>query len=271
MACEQWSDKQAAEKQSTKLSAYLDGELDPAETGALGAHLRECATCAANALEQVQMKRSVQMAGRRYSPSSEFRNRIVKATSVSTKSRRRSGWHWQILAVPALAVLIISFAVNFYVGRESARRQRVYSELADLHVSALASATPVDVVSTDRHTVKPWFQGKIPFSFNLPELQGSDFTLLGGRVTYLAQTPGAHLIYQVRKHEVSVFIFQDRAIEDRAFEDRREGTGSAPSGPVSALSFNVENWTQGGLRYFVVGDVGAGDIQALSKLLQDAH
>ena len=78
--------------------------------------------------------------------------------------------------------------MNFYVGRESARRQRVFSELADLHVSALASATPVDVISTDRHTVKPWFQGRIPFSFNLPELQGSEFTLIGGRVTYLAQT-----------------------------------------------------------------------------------
>jgi anti-sigma factor RsiW len=136
----------------------------------------------------------------------------------------------------------------------------VYSELADLHVATLASASPVDVVSTDRHTVKPWFQGKIPFSFNLPELQGSEFTLVGGRITYFAQTPGAHLIYQIRKHEVSVFIFQDRGGE----------TASPPSGPVHALSFNLENWTQGGLRYFVVGDVSADDIQALSKLLKAA-
>jgi len=255
MACEQWTGKQSA----GKLAAYLDGELDPAEASVLGAHLRECAACAADALEQVQLKRSVQMAGKRYSASPEFRSRIAK--SFASKPRRQTGWHWQILAVPALLLLIISMAVNFYVGRESARRQRVYSELADLHVAALASATPVDVVSTDRHTVKPWFQGKIPFSFNLPELQGSDFTLLGGRVTYLAQTPGAHLIYQVRKHEVSVFIFQDRG----------EETASASSGPVNALSFNVENWTQNGLRYFVVGDVSAADIEALSKLLRDAH
>ena len=255
MACEQWTGKQSA----GKLAAYLDGELDPAEASVLGAHLRECAACASDALEQVQMKRSVQIAGKRYSVSPELRNRIAK--SVASKPRRQTGWHWQILAVPALLLLIISMAVNFYVGRESARWQRVYSELADLHVAALASATPVDVVSTDRHTVKPWFQGKIPFSFNLPELQGSDFTLLGGRVTYLAQTPGAHLIYQVRKHEVSVFIFQNRG----------EETASASSGPVNALSFNVENWTQNGLRYFVVGDVGAADIEALSKLLRDAH
>ncbi len=155
------------------------------------------------------------------------------------KPRRNAGWFWAILAVPVVSVVILSIAVSLYMGRENTRRQRVYSELADLHVTALASATPVDVVSTDRHTVKPWFQGKIPFTFNLPELQGSEFTLLGGRVTYLAQTPGAHLIYQVRKHEISVFIFQDRGDE----------AARLPSGPVNALSFNVENWTQNGLRY----------------------
>jgi anti-sigma factor RsiW len=253
VACEQWRGK---------LDAYLDGELDSSEASALAVHLRTCAACSSDALERVQMKRSVQMAGKRYTASAEFRNRIAK--SIATKPRHDSGWAWRILAVPALLVLIISLAVNFYVKREVSQRQLVYSELADLHVSALASATPVDVVSTDRHTVKPWFQGKIPFTFNLPELQGSDFTLLGGRVTYLAQTPGAHLIYQVRKHEISVFIFQELT------SDRGEEPASGPSGPMRALSFNVENWTQNGLRYFVMGDVGTEDIQALSKLLRDA-
>jgi anti-sigma factor RsiW len=250
MACEQWRGK---------LDAYVDGELDSAEVSLLGVHLPGCAPCAAEVLERVQMKRTVQTAGKRYRASAELRNRIAK--SVAGKPRRETAWLWKILVVPALSVLVLSVAVNLYVRHESERRQRVYSELADLHVAALASAAPVDVVSTDRHTVKPWFQGKIPFSFNLPELQGSEFTLLGGRVTYLAQTPGAHLIYQIRKHEVSVFIFQDRG----------EETASLPSGPAHALSFNEENWTQNGLRYFVVGDVGADDVQKLSKLLRDAH
>ncbi|MGC1448665.1 MAG: zf-HC2 domain-containing protein [Candidatus Sulfotelmatobacter sp.] len=249
MACETWREQ---------LDAYLDGEIAPAEAAAVSAHTRGCAACAADALERVHLKRSVAAAGRRYGASAELRNRIAK--SISSKPRRESGWFWKILALPALAVLIVSVGVNLYVRRENARQQRVYSELADLHVAALASATPVDVVSTDRHTVKPWFQGKIPFTFSLPELQGSEFTLLGGRVTYLAQTPGAHLIYQVRKHQVSVFIFQDRG----------EETASLPSGPVHALSFSMENWTQNGLRYFVVGDVAPDDIRTLSTLLRDA-
>ena len=82
----------------------------------------------------------------------------------------------------------------------------------------------------------------------------------GGRVTYLAQSPGAHLIYRIRQHEISVFIFQDRGDE----------TAALASAPISMLSFTVESWTKSGLRYFVVGDVGAQDIESLSKLLREA-
>jgi anti-sigma factor RsiW len=249
MACESWG---------AKLDAYVDGELSSSESAALAAHLRECAGCAAYALGLVQMKRSVAAAGKRYQPGAEFRERIQK--TVRSKSQHGGSWYWKIVAMPAALVLILSVAVNFYVDREKARRERVYSELTDLHVATLASGSPVDVISTDRHTVKPWFQGKIPFSFNLPELQGTDFTLVGGRVTYLAQSPGAHLIYRLRQHEISVFIFQDRG----------DGTAALASAPVSRLSFTVEGWTKNGLRYFVVGDVGAQDIEGLSKLLRDA-
>jgi len=248
MACDEWRDK---------LDLYLDGELEPKEAVALGAHLRSCSSCASDALERVQLKRALQVAGKRYAASAEFRKRIVASAALPARARVDWQWRW----TNALALVLLAIAGLLYVvsGREAARR-RVYSELADLHVATLASATPVDVISSDRHTVKPWFQGKLPFTFNLPELQGSDFSLIGGRVTYFEQAPGAHLIYQIRKHEISAFIVQDRGREMPAL----------PSGPVSKLSFNIESWTQNGLRYFVIGDAGADDIRALSKLLRDA-
>ena len=140
-------------------------------------------------------------------------------------------------------------------------RQQAFSELADLHVATLASANPVDVISTDRHTVKPWFQGKIPFTFNLPELQGSEFILVGGRVAYLGQSPGAELIYQIRKHQISVFIFQDR------------GTGREIGSSTQSqkeLSFNMETWDQAGLRYFVIADASSDDLRKLADMLQKA-
>jgi anti-sigma factor RsiW len=109
--------------------------------------------------------------------------------------------------------------------------------------------------------VKPWFQGKIPFAFNLPELQNSDFSLLGGRMTYLDQTPGAQLIYNVRKHHISVFVFQEQSLRARSDEN-----SFAPK----QLSFNIETWIQGGLRYFVIGDASGTDIDSLARLFKSA-
>ena len=250
MPCEVWRQR---------VDAYVDGELSPSEATALAQHMKECAPCAAGVVERVQFKRSVALAGRRYQATAEFRERVGRA--VGSQTRRNPDWFWRILVVPALLVLLISLAVEFYVGRARESRDRVYGELADLHVSTLASGTPVDVVSTDRHTVKPWFEGKIPFTFNLPEVQGTAFELIGGRVAYLAQAPGAQLIYRLRKHEISVFIFQARDSD----------SATASSRPLQAHSFHLESWTQNGLRYFVIGDVGDNDIAALAKLLKDAQ
>jgi anti-sigma factor RsiW len=249
MACEQWR---------ADLDRYLDGELPAAEAGVLAAHLRTCAACAGEVLERVQLKRSIQMAGARYTPSAELRNRITK--SVAAHSRRGAARPWRFVLIPALALVIAALLLGAYVGQQQRASERVYGELADLHVSTLASNNPVDVVSSDRHTVKPWFQGRIPFTFNLPELAGSEFTLVGGRVAYLEQIPTAHLIYQIRKHYISVFVLPDRATEIK----------NLPSGTANPLSFRVETWTQNGLRYFVLGDVNADDMRNLSKLLRDA-
>jgi anti-sigma factor RsiW len=253
MACEQWGGK---------LDAYLDDELDAAQSRALGEHLRGCSACASEALQRVQMKRAVQIAGKRYEASAQLRSQIAQSITAGPRAGQgRYGFRfWRLVFLPALALLIAAIGLTWYQGSQNAARQRVYGELADLHVATLASANPVDVLSTDRHTVKPWFQGKIPFTFNLPELQGSEFSLLGGRVSYLEQTPGAHMIFLARKHEISVFIFPERGADMRSMR----------SGPANQLSFNFESWTQNGLQYFVVGDANADDIRALSQLLQDA-
>src|SRR5438270_1190767 len=231
MVCDSWQGM---------LDTYLDGEIPDEEMRTYDAHVRNCPSCSVDALTRVQMKRAIQLAGKRFTPTAEFRKRIQQSVVPNRQRSFRLGW---MLATAAVLILVVGTFTSSHMGNRSGRDQ-VFSEITDLHVATLASSSPVDVISTDRHTVKPWFQGKIPFSFNLPELQNSEFSLLGGRVTYLAQTPGAHLIYQVRKHEVSVFIFPDRG----------EETASLPSGPAHAVSFNEENWTQNGLRYFVVGD-----------------
>ena len=248
MTCDSWL---------PKLDAYLDGELPAAEMAAFDAHVRSCTSCAANVLARVQMKRSIRdAASRRFVPSAEFRNKIRAQVQGKTQTRRSFSWLW---AAVAMALVLATVLSGYFVERRSGQRA-IYNEVADLHVATLASANPVDVISTDRHTVKPWFQGKIPFSFNLPEVGNSEFKLLGGRVTYLRSAPGAHLIYQFRKHQISVFIFPEQSLSLKAQQDAF----------YTHLSFHVTTWTQGGLRYFIVGDVSGAEIQALATLFKSA-
>jgi anti-sigma factor RsiW len=248
MVCETWTDK---------LDAYLDGELPDAEARALGDHLRGCSGCAAESLSRVQQKRAVHVAGQRFTPDPAFRVRIQE----SIAARRPSRWNWFRFPILATAtVLLIAGAVSLNLNSRRRGEQQLMSELADLHVATLASSNPVDVVSTDRHTVKPWFAGKIPFTFNLPELQDSPFVLVGAKVSYLNQSPGAELIFRVRQHQISVFIFQERAL----------GTMRPDNAVQSALSFTVRSWSHNGLHYFVIGDASAQDLDKLSELLKAA-
>jgi len=221
MACEPWTEK---------LDAYLDGELPADEARGLDEHLRRCASCTAESLDKLQQRRAVHAASLRFVPDPAFRARIQRSTSalLLTFDHVRSG------------------------------DEQLMSELVDLHVSTLASPNPVDVVSSDRHTVKPWFEGKIPFTFNLPELQNSPFVLVGGRVIYLHQSPGAELVFRVRQHQISVFLFQEQGLRElRGHEAVR-----------TDLSFEVRTWRHHGLRYIVIGDASAQDLDTLSKLLE---
>jgi len=250
MSCDTWQQK---------IDAYVDAELPEAEARELDAHLRACPSCSSQALARSELKRSVHLAGKKFAPDPEFRKRVQ--TSISPKaSGRRWGW---IVEVGALCAALLLLVFGSAVWMRQSQRQQLVGEVTDLHVATLASSNRVDVVSSDRHTVKPWFQGKLPFTFNLPELQGSPFELIGGRVTYLDQSPGAELLYSVRKHVLSVFIFKDSPELDRAL-----GSGEL----MHRLSFNLESWTEGGLRCVIITDAGRADVDDLrARFVQAAQ
>ncbi len=248
MTCDMWQ---------TKLEPYVDSELSADELTNVEQHLRVCPSCAADALGRLQMKRITQAAGTRYSPTPQFRLRLEESIKPKRKLRLLSGWSPQFAALAAVIVLVVGLAT---LSIRHSQREQSLTELADLHVSTLASANPVDVISTDRHTVKPWFAGKLPFTFNLPDLQDSPFKLVGGRVAYVEHRPGAQLLFEVRKHQLSVFIFQDHATVPFS-------TGFANA---RLLAFNIETWTEAGLRYAVISDAGPADVHALAELLRRA-
>lgn len=240
------------------LERYNDSQLPADELAEFESHLRGCAACAAEALGLLQMKLMTRAAGVRYSPTPEFRLRMEE--NIRAKQKRS----WLTIGFPRLvtaAVFAMFLIASVTMWLNHSERERTLTELTDLHVGTLASANPVDVISTDKHTVKPWFAGKIPFTFNLPELQNSEFSLAGGRVAYFEHNSGAQLLFNLRKHQLSVFIFREQSGEvpfrDASFTSTR-------------LAFHMESWSEGGLRYFIVSDAPGSDVHRLGELLRSA-
>ena len=249
MTCENWR---------AWLDAYVDECCTPEQLASIEDHLQSCSTCAAEALARLQLKRATRAAAKaQFIPSPEFRLRLEKTVQKSRKTIWSAGWIPGLAT--ALALLLITVSVIVFT-RDGARNQAI-AELVDLHIDTLASANPVDVVSTDRHTVKPWFQGKLPYTFNLPELQDSPFKLLGGKLIYFQNNPGAQLLFEVRKHQISVFILQEQPSPARL-------PGALT--PSTFRGFSLETWGESGLRYVVISDTSPADVHALADLLRAA-
>ncbi len=236
-----------------KISQYVDNELDAASQQEFSAHMRTCSECSAEVLKEVALRQTIRNAGRRFYAPPELR--LAVQNRLHPRRRLMLVWGW---ATAAACMAMAALVFVFLYPRKSAPESPL-AELVDQHVAALASQNPVDVVSTDRHTVKPWFQGKLAFAFNLPDLQNSPFTLLGGKVVYLHQEPGAELIYEIRKHKVSVFLFQTK------------GENRGPAKLDRRLSFTTASWEQGTLGCYLITDATNEEAGQLVLLFQQAN
>src|SRR5512140_3736461 len=147
MTCEVWRDQ---------IGAYIDGELASSHDDEVSKHLKQCGDCTLYAANEIHLKRAVSQAGKRYRPAAEFKGSVLRKIGAS-KTQNRSVWFALAASAAVLVVVVALFAL-----RNS--RVDVGREIADVHLSTIASANPDDVVSTDMHTVKPWFQGKVPFT-----------------------------------------------------------------------------------------------------------
>jgi anti-sigma factor RsiW len=241
------------------LASWFDGELPSNEAVVVQHHVKSCPHCAVEIAELARLQRSLRAARHHFAPSDDFRKRMQQQFAPRPRPR--------MLRVVPLSIALAAMLLIAIGWMQYSRRADIFAdtftEVADLHVNTLASANPLDVISTDRHTVKPWFQGRIPFSFNVPELAGTEFTLLGGRFIYLHQQPGAQLIVSMGQHKISVLIFQESSELARAL--------SGASGVRFHNSFKIETWRSQGLRFLVIGDTEPTEIEKLAQSLKQAN
>src|SRR5260370_25314545 len=174
-----------------KVALYVDDELPPAEQQGFYAHLNACPECLAAVAAQTELKKAVRVAGARYSAPPE----LHAAVYASLRPQKNVNPWWKWVLAPLCAVLLASVAFLLFPRAQS---DPMMAALVDQHVTTLASEHPVDVVSNNLHNVRPWYQGKLPFTFNMPEVKDSPFELIGGKLVYAGQNPGAELLYTMR-------------------------------------------------------------------------
>ncbi len=223
------------------LGAYLDGELDLGRSVEIERHIETCAACEASMERAGALKSAVARAPYFTAPES-LRRKIATP-------RRAMPYRWMALAAGIAAMALVLWRVGL---PGSAGLER---DVVAAHVRSLQANHLMDVASTDRHTVKPWFAGKLDFAPQVEDLAAQGFPLVGGRLDYLDGHAVAALVYRRRAHTVNVFTWPST------------GGDRAPRAE-SAQGFNLVRWHRAGMEWWAVSDAGAGDLEELARDLE---
>jgi anti-sigma factor RsiW len=260
------------------LAALADGELQTQELVSVQEHLAACAMCTSSALAQSLLKSANARAGRRYATAPELSGRLSRqiaqeanvAQAPPDPARRRFVSGYAALGwAAAAAVLLVAVTVSgswLLVERKASQKMALVSansalvsEVFDQHVATLAAVGPPQVVSSDNHTVKPWFQGKLPFAFNLPESLPTGMVLDGANLTYVRNQPAAQLLFSIGKHRVSVFVMA------------KTGTAVSSDLPPEHSGFHVMSFSSGSLEGIAISDVNPARLAELVASLAQAQ
>lgn len=259
----------------TVLNTLVDGELSAEQAAATQQHLDQCPACTSTALNHALLKAATAKAGHRYEMPSQLEQRLrrVASSQVDAPGLRRNAvatpWSIQRFVFPALAIaatlLIVAMSwmpIQRHMQRTdlaSAQQSALIAEISDQHIATLAANQPPEVISSDRHTVKPWFQGKLPFSFNLPDNLPSDTKLDGANLTYLHNRPVAQLLYSIGRHHVSVFV-----------QEKSEATQQNPMRAEHA-GFHITGFQTNDLEGIAVSDVDPTRLTNLVHTIEQAQ
>ncbi len=243
---------------------YLDGELDLVRTIEMETHLKSCAACARELESQQALRAALRRSSLAYAAPAALRERIqssLGASTVKEAPERRSAWgalhifQWAA-AFAVLAVCAVA-SWQFAAGlRGPSNDQRIAAEVFASNVRSLEASHLMDVASTDQHTVKPWFDGKLDFSPPVEDLASDGYPLAGGRLDYFEGREIAALVYQRRKHFINVFVWPDAS-----------GSSSART-LESQQGYNLMRWSRGGFQFWAVSDVSAPDLAEFVRLLE---
>jgi anti-sigma factor (TIGR02949 family) len=233
------------------LHAYADDEVDVATALQLDLHLQDCNACAREFKATQVIKQAVASPALYYSAPADLRDRLRAAVEPPLIIRPTSRRYW---AMAALVLLTIGSSLIAFMtlrnGTDSDAREALAAHLRSMQAEHL-----LDVPSTDQHTVKPWFDGKLDFAPPVHDLASQGFPLIGGRLDYLHDRPVAALIFHRHKHVINLFIWP----------------GSSGEGETTLQGYNIIHWSNAGMSFWAVSDVSPDDLRQFKDLYRSAH
>jgi anti-sigma factor RsiW len=233
-------------RESALLGGYIDNELDALHVEEIEAHLRDCVSCRTQYEQVLRLQSLVTERAPRYAAPAHLRSKILASVRSAQPGSRARAWipaGWFQFGGALAATVLLTSMITYYSILPS-NTDRIIDEVVATHVRALITNHLTDVASSDQHTVKPWFNGKLDFSPPVTDLEAQGFPLVGGRIDYFNGRPVAELLYRHRQHWVSVFIWPDQ-----------HAMISAPHN-VSKRGYDITQWSAAdGLIFSVVSDI----------------
>ena len=239
------------------LHALLDGELDAGHAREVEAHIAGCPACAAELAAQREMQRVLADTDLRYTAPPSLRARIEASLPQPQRQQptRRSVLRGFAMG-SAVSALAATGIVALVLRQDD--QQRILSEVVSAHLRSLQAGHLTDVVSTDQHTVKPWFNGKLDVSPPVIDLTAQGFTLIGGRLDYVDARAIGAVVYKRRAHVINLFVAQTSSMARK------------PAKMETVQGFNIRRWSDHGLNYWAVSDIGADELAEFGEKFEAA-
>jgi anti-sigma factor RsiW len=241
-----------------QLPAYFDGELDAARGRAFEDHLAACPDCTHELAALRELRDALEEESFRHRPPAGLEGQVraaLRQARPSPAAGRR--WTTWATAASALAAAVLLGASLTLVLRGPSADDRLAAEVTAGHARSLLADHLFDVASTDRHTVKPWFQGRADFSPPVLDLKDEGFPLAGGRLDFLDGRTAAALVYRRRQHVINLFVWPAA--------ERGESDVKA----FSRRGYNLASWTAAGLKFWAVSDLNADELRDFARLVRD--
>ena len=236
------------------LHAYADGELDLIDAREIEQHLLSCDDCRGLEQQIRVLRKALMSDAPAYRTPAQLRRKIRAALRREAKVIEKNFSPWLVFAAGAATAMVILGLVLFQTTR-APRGNSIVDEIVANHVRSLLATHLVDVASSDQHTVKPWFDGKIDFAPDVHDFSMNGFPLVGGRLDYLGGRTVVALVYQRNKHPINVFIMPS--------------TRSTDSSPVLSTrrGYNIFHWARHGMEYWAISDLNETDLRKFTALL----